>query len=188
MKIRNGYVSNSSSSSFLVIYKQESDFDKFKEFDGYQDFMDDLYGEDSSGFDFIVSVIDDYLYTMKSNFVNLITQQKNPNYFEDIYARNIWIDLPYDFKYEDKSIMRKVEKLRKSSQISVEELEKCYRGFNVEKDAKKFVDFLKEKGYKIKAMDYGDDTERGAFMEHRFMPFLAKSPEGNFEIYIINNH
>jgi len=42
MKIRNGFVSNSSSSSFVVIYKSDNDFIKFDKFKGYQEFINDL--------------------------------------------------------------------------------------------------------------------------------------------------
>ena len=42
MKIRTSYVSNSSSSSFLILYKDLKDFDQLKAIKGYETFMKDL--------------------------------------------------------------------------------------------------------------------------------------------------
>ena len=42
MKIRTGFVSNSSSSSFLVCYKSNEDLKRFLPFNGAKDFLNDI--------------------------------------------------------------------------------------------------------------------------------------------------
>lgn len=63
MKIRMGFVSNSSSSSFLVAYKNFEDFVRFSLFNGFEIFIEDM--KKTKDFDknvkkFIVKKLDDY--------------------------------------------------------------------------------------------------------------------------------
>ena len=66
MKVRNGFVSNSSSSSFLIIEKNENmDLERFKAFKGYDIFVNDL--KNAKVFDqkvkkFISRKIENYFY------------------------------------------------------------------------------------------------------------------------------
>ena len=66
MKIRMGFVSNSSSSSFLIIYKSLEDFKNFILFKGYEIFEKDLIKNQlkssMSGFDHIQRLIEEALY------------------------------------------------------------------------------------------------------------------------------
>lgn len=72
MKIRHGYVSNSSSSSFLILYNNENEFDKFKSFEGYYTFIKDLKKEQKKDecIYFINNLIKKYVYDTGHCFDN----------------------------------------------------------------------------------------------------------------------
>ena len=74
MKIRSGYVSNSSSSSFLICFNDENEFskfDKFNKFNMYKNFMIDFknktFYNDESSIELIESILFEYLYSIGDN-------------------------------------------------------------------------------------------------------------------------
>ena len=73
MKIRNGFVSNSSSSSFLIIYKSLKDFCKFEMFECFETFYNDLKNADPSiAFNHIRAIIDGALYRLYDRLENFM--------------------------------------------------------------------------------------------------------------------
>ena len=58
----------------------------------------------------------------------------------------------------------------------------------VNKFTEEIIDEYKKLGKKIILLRYYDEQKTGSYMEHLFMPFLAKNPEGKYKIYITNEH
>lgn len=191
MKFRNGYVSNSSSSSFLVFYKNIEDFEKFQffnEHDSYNEFMNDLKSSnESQTLELITSLIEEYIYCFKENFICQM-EGKESFYSYDELAYKPWTNIPYDLKYTDTSVRNKLEKLRKTTALSKKDVNDCYYKMKFDKDAEKFMDFLKKEGFTVKAIEYSDDTTFGNYMEHSFMPFVMHYPGKEIIVYCQSNH
>lgn len=188
MKVRNGYVSNSSSSSFLVIYKDESDFDKFKSFNGFDEFISDLASSDKKEvFSFLNTEAQSVLYDFYDAFIK--EMEGYNNHLMDL-SRTTWNDLTYDFEYKDTILQKKIRVLKKGFEEgkSKEEMEELFYKQKTNREVKKLVEHVENKGWKLGVVEYEDDTKFGAYMETKFMPFLARNPEDDFYVYIMNCH
>lgn len=88
MKIRQGFVSNSSSSSFLIAYKDTKDFDRFSSFKGFDIFKKDM--EAAEEFDeeavkaFLVSKLKTYFYSLYTTWDEFGEEKENLNELLDI--------------------------------------------------------------------------------------------------------
>ena len=242
MKIRNGFVSNSSSSSFLIIYKKNENFFKFNQFDGYNVFIEDFRNAKSSlfnkeAYDFIYNLIGEYIYKLSHNFGHYygnkrcfddlydICQLSNTNVFDsdgDIdklitpinkirkkfwnnlnkdnkkvydFAENLWhcgnsLDVDdivlITFDGEDRKAW--IDNISKYGEEVDDYIHTKSFDKKLNKITKKICKGLKKNKLNVKVLEYEDHDAVGSMMEHIFMPFLASNPEGNFSIFISNNH
>ena len=233
MKIRSGYVSNSSSSSFLIIYNDMSDFIKFSQFEGYEIFVNDAlkaeFDEDKTLrktiFSHVATMVRDDLYTFMNSilyktsewfdsytndtydFVNDSNFESEHSKLLDIARKNVDELIKALIKRFGK---RKINKILESRGKEIYEFfkdnpqdfsdfsdltriyfDKLYESeFSdaVNKFTEEIIDEYKKLGKKIILLRYYDEQKSGSYMEHSFMPFLAKNPEGKYKIYITNEH
>lgn len=189
MKIRASYVSNSSSSSYLIICKSFEEFDKFKVFKGYDTFMKDLQkSRERSALDWIAAEIRALFYCRFRAACAPATMTSS-NIYDTYIARNNTYELThYAIEYSDQP-----ERCVKTQQAEIalgyiitstdsneERKQKCedfIDSLNYEELAKEVLDSIKNKGYNLRSIRYEDDLELGYYMEHYFMPFLAQNPE-----------
>lgn len=193
MKVRTGFVSNSSSSSFLIVCKDFSEFDKFKCFIDYDVFKEDY--NDSSEEDAKIWIETEF----KDLFYNRIYVAKHKNdsmysFYSDMYNKNnIW-DLM--FSEADNAVdhglctsyMNKV-----SMYIWEDKVEEAEEFVRNDIDYGQLTDILmrqlKERGFTLRAVSYEDHSEVGSYMEHQFMPFLSYNPESEYkQVYRRNEH
>lgn len=203
MKIRSNYVSNSSSSSFLIVYENENFFNKFKEFNGYTQFINDIKKENKEeaiGFiqNFLckywsfthrqylkkdISMIGNLETNMYINFLFEESKVDDKEFWEIIQETN-----KIGFEFWDKN---KDNLNWKNPEYKAYE-ESYYKNKNVEYKiddiGKQIYDGLIKNNNFIKFVRYKDDTDEGAYMEQRFMPFLSNNPDGGLVILTQNEH
>ena len=196
MKIRAGFVSNSSSSSFLVVCKDFKEFDKFKVFTDYAVFAEDY--NDSSEEDARLWIEIEF----KDLFYHLIYAAKHKNdsmhsFYSAMYNKNNiadLVDLAYvaaDSAVDQEhftSYMNKVHKYIWEDKVEEEErfvsnyIDYCQLADILMKQ-------LKERGFTLRALTYEDHSDVGSFMEHHFMPFLSYNPKSEYkQVYRRNEH
>lgn len=209
MKIRSNYVSNSSSSSFVVIYKSiEDDFKKFDGFDGYYTFVKDLhYSKTENAEKAICDHLDNFYYLNYSQWLY--------NNFERLerFERKIsccfdWLDFLFEKskvdsgEYYDLIVEanrngfefwnKNKDKLNSDNVSYIQYRESYYDNSQVknkiEKIGKKIICGLKANGYRLDFVRYSDDSREGCYMETKFMPFLRCNPDKQYEVIVQNEH
>lgn len=207
MKTRFNYVSNSSSSSFLIAYKDiDEDFKKFNQFDGYKEFISDL---SKSTRDDAVECISGIL----DKCISGVIEQS----LDSLFGRNI-VDVPRGFReyysllfsyhLNCSGLFDKVDEIIERAKTYLDD--RIKEGNAIEDWTTEYLKarealgadsidcdgiaesacaFLEQSGWKVGAIEYSDECgEWYSYMEHEFMPFMAYSPRPAFNINVISNH
>lgn len=193
MKIRQGYVSNSSSSSFLVLYKGMESFENIMQFRGTKEFLEDIkdYNKDSIS-EFVLSVLGNYLYVICDKVECKLKGKEQLEYWSNLYKESYlqmddFLKRLGNFEFAER--MNKLQNYLLTSS-SFEELQKRYE--QSEREAKKMrddiIEYLGSLSYTIRQITYEDDTSEGNYMQHYFMPFLSKYPNDDIKVITVNNH
>ena len=193
MKIRQGYVSNSSSSSFLVLHKGIESFENIMQFRGAKEFLEDIkdYNKESVE-EFVLSVLGNYLYVICDKVECALKGRKRLEYWGNLYKES-YLQMDNFLKrlgnFEFSERMNKLQNYLLNSS-SFEELQKRYE--QSEREAKKMrddiIEYFGNFDYTIRQITYEDDTTDGNYMQHYFMPFLSKYPNDDIKVITVNNH
>ena len=119
MKIRKGFVTNSSSSSFILGFTSEENIKKELEAENLKEYFDEVL-KDVTGVGTIKLTKDEVL----------------EGYAEEIYYDTLWeledrLDVPYDKKFEIRETKEFQEKLNKAITDRVSELVEDMQGYSV---------------------------------------------------------
>lgn len=215
MLIRNGWVSNSSTSSFVVIYDDAHQFDKLATFDGYRTFLEDL----NKAIDperpvwVLAAELGAAVYETKESYIS--GRYRAPDYVVDELLEDYNVD---DTEYRElfSKVCKKARELDEANPEDKREYEHqlngwFYRDFGKEvysvcEDlAKRLVEAIRKSGKKITAITYGNDdckdywerftepqndldTVNGAYMEGEFVPWVASMPNRKYTVIIHREH
>ena len=193
MKIRQGYVSNSSSSSFLVLHKGIESFENIMQFRGTKEFLEDIkdYNKESVE-EFVLSVLGNYLYVTCDKVECELKGKKQLECWSN-WCKSSYLQMDNFLKglgnFEFSERMNKLQNYLLNSS-SFEELQKRYE--ESEGEAKKMrddiIEYFGNFDYTIRQITYEDDTSEGNYMQHYFMPFLSKYPNDDIKVITVNNH
>ena len=194
MKIRTNYVSNSSSSSFLVAYNDISAFDSIKKYKGYKEFISDVEGEacddESKVKDFFVNkyheILDSYMWNVRDR--NILWKKESPTDEFKALCRKFGCEDDEDVQ---DAYIEGVQNVELNAEAYCTGAYYDYDEF--EPLATKFADLLyekmKQKFKNVSSFSYSDnDGDFYAYMEHDFMQALASDDDDKYAVLSINNH
>lgn len=212
MKTRAGYVSNSSSSSFLVLYHDVSEFDNFSKFDGYETMLKDIKSN-SMNIEKCKMHLEMEMNNKIYDLINIAWNRMNENnwpYSATYFADAAFDDLIYflNLDQDEKAgaflmdefhskLMEYADEHPVPENIDYKEQQKYrykLKKFaeqhmpDVKETASLLCDKMAEKGYQLSTIRYSDDCGCGSYMEHEFMPFVKICPEAKFHVNILNQH
>lgn len=184
MKIRTGFVSNSSSSSFLLLMKDKSILDKLDSFEETATLKTDLdYNEESVKGFLRGLVFNNLWYVYKS-----ITEEEEMYYLP--YSNTGWIDLVVHLDFKDETMEEICMYMREQDNLDWDKFDDIRTKYEdaIDKEIDRLYNFIKDKGYTCGFVRYEDHTEDGNHMEHYFMPFVINIPDKGFKGYRISEH
>lgn len=203
MKTRSGYVSNSSSSSFLVCCNELSEFDFLKEFGKkyYNQFMNDLKDEGHLADDKIREFLADEYERTLYEYRQWLRYRHDKSYtmrtlYEDYADPALRLAMTCHRLHNDSDEVKQiVQDGVDLARASVPEVQEWYDG-KVAEMAVKFAELLlaeARKSWKIVSeFSYADeDGEFGSFMEHEFMGEVMHSEQesnGGYSVVCHNEH
>ncbi len=207
MKKRGEYVSNSSSTSFMVCYNSLEDFsclsdvNRIKYYETFMNDVKDKKNHDSTGvYDFLVHLCDDIVHDYKWDIDENDRKKKGQTWgspTEDSILRDDAIrrfssvmdrlqsDNTLLMSYAE-SILNLVDKYNENEYDSFyDEIAYLERIF-----AKVAFDELRKHFAYASCFEYSDnDGEHWSYMEHEYMyNVLGNEEEGNYGAFSINNH
>lgn len=136
MKIRKGFVTNSSSSSFILGFTSEENIKKELEAEDLKEYFDE--------------VLEDVMRATK-----LIKDEVLEGYSKEIYYGTLWdleyrLDVPYDKKFEIRETKEFQDKLNKAITDKVSELEEDMQGYSVFVE----INYSDEDGFKYSTLEH----------------------------------
>lgn len=117
MKIRKGFVTNSSSSSFILGFTSEENIKKELEAENLKEYFDE--------------VLEDVMRATKLTKDEILEGYSKEIYYDTLWDLEYRLDVPYDKKFEIRETKEFQDKVNKAITDRVSELEEDMQGYSV---------------------------------------------------------
>ena len=197
MKIRTNFVSNSSSSSFLVVVNDSKVLEKFSQFNGYDCLKKDMGNSTPKKVhDFLKRLLFEGLADEAYDYYCACIDENNGGRYENSLANLMeFVGGDAEEKYEAlvMDIMNKVKKAAEANEGKKRswwftDMVNIVHGHD---DALEEIASLISKQFdqsKVSVVGYEDHSDEGCYMEHYFMPFVMRVPEKGLKVFRLDEH